>query len=77
MNFLENIITVEEESPHTPATMVTGKPQLTSLNADFQTDGYDVPASATGKWLIRHCPFNIATTVHNTLVPSNAASWWP
>ena len=35
--------------------MVTGKPQLTSLNAVFLTDGYDVPVSATGKYLIRRC----------------------
>ena len=49
MNVLENNITVEEEGPHMPDTMVTGKPQLTSLNADFLTDGCDVPANATGK----------------------------
>ena len=40
---------MEEEGPHTPEKMVTGKPQRTSLNADFLTDGYNVPASATGK----------------------------
>ena len=53
MNFLKNITV--EEGPHTPDTIVTGKPQLMSLNAVFQVDGYDEPASATGKWLIRRC----------------------
>ena len=48
MDFLENN-TVEEEGPYTPEAIVTRTPQLTSLNAVFLADGYDVPASATGK----------------------------
>ena len=51
MNLVEIVVELEK-GPRMPEAMVTGKPQLTPLNAIFLADGYDILAGATGKWLI-------------------------